>query len=57
VSNKTWKEIPIGGLIIEPGNSVNYKNADGGFLNRYMIRQNALIALSAGYIVLIRQLL
>jgi pyruvate ferredoxin oxidoreductase delta subunit len=25
VSNKTWKEIPIGGLIIEPGNSVNYK--------------------------------
>lgn len=27
MSNKagTWKEIPIGGLILEPGNSINYK--------------------------------
>ncbi|HDI75469.1 MAG: ferredoxin [Thermoprotei archaeon] len=25
---KGWKEIPIGGMILEPGNSVNFKTGD-----------------------------
>ena len=25
---KTWKEIPIGGKILEPGNSIKYKTGD-----------------------------
>ena len=25
---KSWKEIPIGGKIVEPGNSINYRTGD-----------------------------
>jgi pyruvate ferredoxin oxidoreductase delta subunit len=28
MDKKNWKQIPIGGLIIEPGNSVGYKTGD-----------------------------
>ncbi len=28
MKKKSWKNIPIGGLIVEPGNSVNFKTGD-----------------------------
>jgi pyruvate ferredoxin oxidoreductase delta subunit len=28
MSNKTWKELPAGGKIIEPGNSEDYKTGE-----------------------------